>query len=146
MNKITDTSIVDRDSNDAFFILQAESQAELSKCLKIKVGAVLVKDDIIIGQGFNAVPLKHICTECKVLENGHCSIASHAEAEAIIKALQNEKEPEGSTLYCTHFPCVNCSALLKKSGVSRLVYKHDYNDERGDQRAYLWNIEIKQVK
>jgi len=143
-NKITNSSIVDKNSNDAFFMLQAESQSELSKCLKIKVGSVLVKDDIIIGRGFNKAPCE--CAECNVLKKGHCDKAIHAEAETLIDALHRNAIPEGATMYVTHFPCVECSQLIKNAGISRLVYKRDYNDERGDQKAYLWGIELRQVE
>lgn len=133
----------DQDINDSFFMLQAKGAANLSKCLKLKVGAVLVKDDAIIGRGCNASPVP--CNECDVLEEGHCNKAIHAEAQALIDALHRNIDPKGATMYVTHFPCVECSQLIKNAGISRLVYKRDYNDERGDQKAYLWGIELRQV-
>ena len=119
-----------RKSWDEYFISIAESVATRSTCDRLHVGCVITKDRRIISTGYNgSVHGQEHCDDVGHLYNdeGRCVRTIHAEQNALLFA--NREELKGATLYCTHYPCENCSKLIAQSGVSRVVYKHPYDNK-----------------
>ena len=129
-----------RKSWDEYFMEIAEIVKTRSTCLRRQVGAVIVKDNRIITTGYNGAPsgLRH-CTDIGGCERERLHIPSgqrhelcralHAEQNAIIQAAKLGVNIDGSTLYCTHQPCVICAKMIVNSGISRVVYGEGYPDE-----------------
>ena len=124
---------------DRVYMDMAYVQANKSTCLRAKVGAVLVKDGLVVGQGYNNVTggVKD-CTEVGCIrdimhipsgERREVCRAICAEQLAISEAARNGVSLDGSTAYITTYPCHICSKLLVSSGVSEIVYDKDYPDE-----------------
>jgi dCMP deaminase len=108
----------------------AVSISSLATCNRLHVGAVLVsRSNKIISTGYNGAPrgLPHCDDIGHLIVNNHCLRSVHAETNAINQAWEDNRNVLGATLYCTHFPCVDCSKNLVRAGISRLVYKHRYN-------------------
>jgi len=115
---------------DKAYLRLAESWAKLSHCNRKQVGAIIVKDEIIISDGFNGTPAGF--DNCCEDENGltHWYVL-HAEANAILKVAKSTNNCKGATLYLTHSPCRDCSKLVLQSGIKRVVYKEAYKDPGG---------------
>ena len=115
---------------DKAYLRLAESWAKLSHCKRKQVGAIIVKDEIIISDGFNGTPAGF--DNCCEDENGltHWYVL-HAEANAILKVAKSTNNCKGATLYLTHSPCRDCSKLVLQSGIKRVVYKEAYKDPAG---------------
>ncbi len=119
-----------RISWDEYFIKIVKAAAERSTCPRGTVGALIVKNNNIVGTGYNGAPrdMAH-CTEvgCAIGEDNHCHRAVHAEVNAIIQA---GKEANNSTIYITHEPCINCCKAIIQAGVKKVIYINSYEDER----------------
>jgi len=109
-----------------------------SHCVKAQVGAVLTKDTRIISIGYNGPPANtHNCDEewpetgCPRDARGSCSLALHAEENAILYAVKNGAALEGSTLYTTLSPCLPCARLIFSSGIEKVFYKDSYAEYKG---------------
>ena len=115
---------------DKAYLRLAESWAKLSQCNRKQVGAIIVKDEIIISDGFNGTPAGF--DNCCENENGltHWYVL-HAEANAILKVAKSSNNCKGATLYLTHSPCRDCSKLVLQSGIKRVVFKEAYKDPSG---------------
>ena len=115
---------------DKAYLRLAESWAQLSHCNRKQVGAIIVKDEIIISDGFNGTPAGF--DNCCEDENGltHWYVL-HAEANAILKVAKSTNNCKGATLYLTHSPCRDCAKLVLQSGIKRVVYKEAYKDPAG---------------
>ncbi len=113
---------------DEYFIEIAKVVAKRATCPRLNVGAVLVRDKMIISTGYNgsAKGLPHCIDEGCKMYKGHCVRAVHAEANAVAQAAYNGVETHDSTLYITHFPCQACLKILINSGVTRIVYAERY--------------------
>ena len=116
----------------------ASDLAKRSHCIKAQVGAVLVKDTRIISIGYNGPPADtHNCDEewpeqgCPRDSKGSCSLALHAEENAILFAVKNGAQLEGATLYTTLSPCLSCARLIFSSGVKKVYYQHSYAEYKG---------------
>ena len=109
---------------DKAYLRLAESWAKLSQCNRKQVGAIIVKDEIIVSDGFNGTPAGF--DNCCEDENGltHWYVL-HAEANAILKVAKSTNNCKGSTLYLTHSPCRECSKLVLQSGIQRVVFRSD---------------------
>jgi dCMP deaminase len=112
--------------------------AKRSHCIKAQVGAVLVKDTRIISIGYNGPPADtHNCDEewpehgCPRDSKGSCSLALHAEENAILFAVKNGAQLEGATLYTTLSPCLSCARLIFSSGVKKVYYQKSYAEYKG---------------
>jgi dCMP deaminase len=123
---------------DEIFMTLALQLAERSHCVKRQVGAVLSKDTRIISIGYNGPPAgTHNCDEewpeqgCPRDSKGSCSLALHAEENAILYATKNGSSLEGTTLYTTLSPCLSCARLIFTSGVKRVFYKFSYAAYKG---------------
>ena len=103
----------------------AEIWAQNSYCKRRQVGALIVKDRMIISDGYNGTPsgFENICED----ENGVTKpYVLHAEANAISKVAKSGNSSEGSTLYVTASPCIECAKLIIQAGITRVVYKDEY--------------------
>jgi dCMP deaminase len=121
----------DRPSWDAYFSAITRAVATRATCSRKAVGAVLVKNKLILATGYNGAPagLRH-CDhrEGKDLLGGHCARSTHAEQNAIVQAARNGISIDGATLYCTNNPCLGCTKLLINAGIKRIVYQEPYPD------------------
>lgn len=126
-----------RPSWDQYFISLAGMVARRSTCLRRMVGAVIVRDRRILATGYNGSPPGFVhCTDVGCLEvDGHCVRTIHAEVNAIVQAALHGVGTQGATLYCTDFPCLNCTKMLIGAGIVRVVYRDEYDDPRS--RAFL---------
>ncbi len=111
-----------------------------SHCVKIKVGAVLARDTRIISLGYNGPPAgTHNCDElwpetgCPRDSKGGCSLAIHAEQNAIIYAAKNKSTIEGSVLYVTLSPCLACARIIFTSGIKKVLFLQSYAKYKGIQ-------------
>jgi len=114
---------------DKVFINIAKETSTLSHCVRSKVGAVLVKDGNIISFGYNGTPsgMNNCCEE----DNVTLKHVIHAECNAILKAAKTGNSVDGSTLYLTLSPCLDCSKLILQSGIKRVVYLNVYRNSEG---------------
>ena len=125
-------------SFQTIFMNLATDLAQRSHCVKAQVGAVLTKDTRIISIGYNGPPAgTHNCDEewpetgCPRDARGSCSLALHAEENAILYAVKNGADLEGSTLYLTLSPCLPCARLIFSSGIKQVYYKNSYAAYKG---------------
>ena len=111
---------------DRRYLRMASIWAENSYCKRRKVGAILVKDQMIISDGFNGTPagFENICEDETTGQTKPYVL--HAEANAITKVARSNNSSEGSTLYCTASPCVDCSTLIVQAGIRRVVFNELY--------------------
>lgn len=131
---------------DKFFMRLAVDYSGQSTCPRAKVGCVLVHNNKQIGAGFNgAASGDEHCTEVKdCAVNGHCERSIHAEVNAILQGLEYAPQKvRGCTAYITHFPCINCYKVLIQAGVSRIIYKKKYGDDKAVKRMIKRNINKK---
>ena len=115
---------------DKAYIKMALEWSKLSHCNRKKVGAIIVKNKMIISDGYNGTPsgFDNCCED----ENGETHwFVLHAEANAILKTAGSTHNCRGATLYLTMSPCKDCSKLIHQAGISRLVYINNYKDISG---------------
>jgi len=129
---------------DKAYLKMAQEWAKLSYCKRKQVGALIVKDRMIISDGYNGTPSgsENCCED----ENGQTHwYVLHAEANAILKLAGSTQSARGATLYLTLSPCKECSKLILQAGISRLVYINAYSDNEGISFLKEHQIEIIQV-
>ena len=115
---------------DRAYLKMAKTWGELSYCKRKKVGALIVKDKMIISDGYNGTPsgFENVCEDD---ENYTKWYVLHAEANAILKVAASTQSCKGATLYITLSPCKECSKLIHQSGLIRVVYSKIYKDTSG---------------
>ena len=120
------------------FMELAVNLSKRSHCIRRQVGAVLTKDTRIISIGYNGPPSgTHNCdiewpeTGCPKDSKGSCSLALHAEQNAIIYAVKNGTLIEGATLYVTLSPCIACARIIYSTGIKKVFYLHSYAEYKG---------------
>jgi len=125
-------------SFNLIFMNLATDLAARSHCVRAHVGAVLVKETRIISIGYNGPPAgTHNCDEewpdtgCDRDSKGSCSLALHAEENAILYAVKNGSKIAGSTLYTTLSPCIACARLILSSGIKIVYFKDSYAEYKG---------------
>lgn len=122
-----------QEQSDNYYLRLAHLCAENSYAVRLKVGAILVKDLRIIADGFNGTPsgFPNVC-EIKAVD-GLTTIpyVLHAEANAITKVAKSTESSEGATLYLTDNPCYECSKLIIQCGIKRVVYTREYRIKDG---------------
>ena len=119
--------------------------AKLSHCTRKQVGAIIVKDRMIISDGFNGTPtgFENCCED----DEGYTKwYVLHAEANAILKVAGSTQSCEGATLYLTLSPCKDCSKLIHQSGIKRLVYINGYKDCDGLDFLRKAGVEVVQIE
>ncbi len=129
---------------DSSYIKMAFVWANNSYCERRKVGALLVKDRMIISDGYNGTPsgFENICEDEK---NNTKSYVLHAEANAITKVAKSHNSSQGSTLYVTDSPCIECAKLIIQSGINRVVYSRKYRITDGLDLLERAGIEVDQL-
>jgi dCMP deaminase len=130
--------MTEKPSFELIFMKLATDLAARSHCVKAQVGAVLTKDTRIISIGYNGPPSgTHNCDEewpvtgCPRDSKNSCSLALHAEENAILYAVKNGASLEGSTLYLTLSPCLACARIIYSSGVKKVWFKSSYAEYKG---------------
>ncbi len=123
---------------DDIYMELAVNLSKRSHCVKRQVGAVLTKDTRIISIGYNGPPAgTHNCDEewpvdgCPRDSKGSCSLALHAEQNAIIYAIENGAKIKGSTIYVTLSPCIACARVIFSLGISKVIFLHSYAEYKG---------------
>jgi len=115
---------------DRAYLRIAQEWGQLSYCRRKKVGAIIVKDRMIISDGYNGTPsgFENCCED----DAGDTKwYVLHAEANAVLKVARSTQSCEGATLYITMSPCKDCSKLIHQAGITRVVYKTAYKDSAG---------------
>ena len=115
---------------DLAYLKMARTWGELSHCHRKKVGALIVKDRMIISDGYNGTP-SGFENPCEDEENYTKWYVLHAEANAILKVAASTQSCVGATLYLTLSPCRECSKLIHQAGIKRVVYSKKYKDNSG---------------
>ena len=129
---------------DQRYLKMADIWAQNSYCKRRKVGALIVKDKMIISDGYNGTPsgFENVCED---KNNKTKPYVLHAEANAITKVAKSNNSSDGSTLYVTSSPCLECSKLIIQAGIKRVVFTESYRLEDGINLLKRANIEIHQV-
>ena len=125
---------------DLRYLRMARIWAENSYCKRRQVGALVVKDKMIISDGYNGTPsgFENVCEEDEVTK----PYVLHAEANAITKLARSSNNSDGSTLYVTASPCIECAKLIIQSGIKRVVYAEKYRLNDGIQLLERAGIKV----
>ena len=115
---------------DKAYMRMAIEWAKLSHCKRAQVGSLIVKDGMIITDGFNGSPTG-FDNDCEDCNNETHWYVLHSEANAILKCAKNGSSCVGATVYLTHSPCKECAKMIYQSGIIKLVYNKNYRDNEG---------------
>jgi len=130
---------------DVAYLKMAAEWGKLSHCKRRQVGALIVRDRMIISDGYNGTPsgFENFCED----EEGYTKwYVLHAEANAILKVAGSTQSCRGATLYITMSPCKECSKLIHQSGINRVVYLQAYKDDSGLQFLEKAGVTIEQIQ
>ena len=130
---------------DKAYLRIAKEWGKLSHCKRKQVGALIVKDRMIISDGYNGTPtgFENPCED----EEGYTKwYVLHAEANAILKVASSTQSCKGATLYITLSPCKECSKLIHQAGIVRVVYEKAYRDDSGLQFLEKAGIDLKLIE
>jgi dCMP deaminase len=154
-----------QEQSDKYYLKVAELCSQNSSANRLKVGAIIVKDNQIISDGFNGTPsgFDNVCeitehidkSKCLYCSQEHCEgcrnirLVSkpevlHAESNAITKCARCGNASNGATIYITHSPCIECAKLIIQSGIKRVVYHDMYRSDDGIKLLMKANIEVEQ--
>ena len=122
-----------------YFCNVAEQTAELSTARRLKVGAVIVKDNRILSIGYNGTPAgwDNTCEELIDDEVKTKPEVLHAEANALMKLCKSTESSEGATLYITHTPCIDCAKLIYQAGIENVYCINEYKARKGEGASFL---------
>ena len=117
---------------DEYFMSIAAQVATRSTCDRKHVGAVIVRDKMILATGYNGSlrGIEHCDDVGHLMQDGHCVRTVHAEANAIVQAARNGVRTEGASIYVTASPCFSCFKLIANASIERIVFGEFYRDER----------------
>jgi len=131
----------------------AETYANLSSAIKLKVGSIVVKNDRIISIGYNGTPAgwDNSCEDHNYVDDFHVELTTkpeviHAEANAIAKLAKSSESGEDAVMFVTHAPCIECAKIIYSSGIKKVYYKHVYRNELGISFLTKCGVEIERVK
>ena len=130
---------------DIAYLKMAKEWSKLSHCKRKQVGSLIVKDKMIISDGYNGTPtgFENFCED----EDGYTKwYVLHAEANAIAKVSGSTQSTKGSTLYITLSPCRECSKLIFQSGITRVVYSKKYKDLSGVEFLIKSGVKVDFIK
>lgn len=130
---------------DIAYLRMAKEWGKLSYCKRKQVGALIVKDKMIISDGYNGTPtgFENVCED----DEGDTKwYVLHAEANAILKVASSTQSCYGATLYITLSPCKQCSKLIHQAGIKRLVYQEEYKDNSGVKFLEKAGVSIEYIK
>ncbi len=130
---------------DLRYLQMAHIWSDNSYCQRRKVGALIVKDRMIISDGYNGTPsgFENICED---KNNNTKPYVLHAEANAITKVAKSNNSSQGATLYVTSSPCLECSKLIIQAGIKRVVFSDAYRLQDGLELLKKADIEVKQIE
>ena len=130
---------------DKAYLRIALEWGQLSYCERKKVGAIIVRDRMIISDGYNGTPsgFENCCEDENGLTNWY---VLHAEANAILKVARSTQTCDGATLYITLSPCKECSKLIHQSGIKRVVYQKGYRDTTGIDFLAKAGVAVEQIE
>ena len=130
---------------DKAYLRIAKEWSLLSYCKRKQVGAIIVRDRMIISDGYNGTPsgFENCCEDASGLTNWY---VLHAEANAILKVARSTQTCEGATLYITLSPCKECSKLIHQSGIKRVVYQLGYHDTSGIDFLEKAGVAVEQIE
>lgn len=130
---------------DRAYMRMALEWAKLSHCLRKQVGSLIVKDNMIISDGYNGTPtgFKNCCEDDK---GDTLWYVLHAEANAIMKVARSTQSAKGATLYLTLSPCKECSKLVLQAGIERVVFLNAYKDQSGVEFLRNSGIDVSQLE
>jgi dCMP deaminase len=139
-----------KDSHKKAFMDCAERWAQESYCTRLKVGAIIVKDNRIISIGYNGTPSgwDNVCEYVPIgftdsMTHKH---VLHAEQNAIGKLARSNESGEDSIIFCTHLPCMECAKLIMSAGINTVYYKNEYRDTSSIEFFEKCNINIHKVE
>jgi dCMP deaminase len=131
----------------------AEIYAQLSSAKRLKVGAVIVKNDTIIGIGYNGMPSgwDNECEDVELLEDGGQLLTTkketiHAESNALCKVTKSTNSSEGADMFITHAPCLDCAKLIHQAGIKNVYFCNLYRDDIGLNFLKQCNIGVNHVE
>ncbi len=130
---------------DSRYLRMAQIWAENSYCKRRQVGAIIVKDKMIISDGYNGTPVgfENVCED----DNDHTKpYVLHAEANAITKVAQSNNSSNGATLYVTSSPCIECAKLIIQAGIKRVVFNEIYRLTDGIELMKRAGIDCVQIE
>jgi dCMP deaminase len=131
----------------------AENYSKLSSAKRLKVGCVIVKDDTIIGIGYNGMPSgwDNTCEDVlEVHEDGGIVTKTkpevlHAETNAIAKVAKSTNSTDGAEMFVTHAPCLDCAKLIHQSGIKNIFYRDTYKNDDGLKFLKQCNVEVNRI-
>ena len=131
----------------------AQVYAELSTAVRLQVGCVIVKDNTIIGIGYNGMPSgwDNVCETVKFKDFTGTVVTKskpevlHAETNAIAKVSRSNNSTDSADLFVTHAPCLECAKLIYQSGIKSVFYRDTYRSEEGIKFLQKCNVEVKQI-
>lgn len=129
---------------DYLYMRMAKTWSENSYCERKQVGAILVKNNMIISDGYNGTP-SGFENKCEDDNNVSKPYVLHAEANAITKIARSHNSSEGATLYVTTSPCMECSKLIIQAGIKRVVYSEEYRINDGLEILRRAGIEVLKI-
>jgi dCMP deaminase len=134
------------------YMQTAQTFAELSHARRLKVGAIVVKEDRIISIGYNGMPAgwDNNCEEETRYEDGGVLLKTksevlHAETNAIAKLAKSNDSGNGATMFITHSPCIECAKLIYQSGINHIMYMQNYRDDAGIKFLEKSGVVVEQV-
>jgi len=130
---------------DQRYLAMARIWSYNSYCKRRQVGALIVKNKMIISDGYNGTP-SGFENNCEDENFKTKSYVLHAEANAITKVAHSNNSSEGATLYVTSSPCIECSKLIIQAGIKRVVFAEEYHSDEGIRLLKRANIEIAHIK
>jgi dCMP deaminase len=130
---------------DIAYLKIARELGKLSYCKRRQVGAIIVKNNMIISDGYNGTPsgFENVCEDDNNFTKWY---VLHAEANAITKVASSTQSSEGATLYISLSPCKNCSKLIHQAKIKRVVYEEQYKDTSGLEFLQKAGVEVCQIK
>ena len=139
---MTDTK---QNKYDKAYLRLAKEWGKLSYCKRKQVGAIIVRDKMIISDGYNGSPsgFENCCEDENNLTHWY---VLHAEANAILKVARSTQSCEDATLYITLSPCKECSKLIHQSGIKRVVYLNGYKDDSGLQFLQKAGVKVEHIQ
>ena len=130
---------------DIAYLKIAREWGKLSYCKRRQVGAIIVKNNMIISDGYNGTPsgFENVCEDDSNFTKWY---VLHAEANAITKVASSTQSSEGATLYISLSPCKNCSKLIHQAKIKRVVYEEQYKDTSGLEFLQKAGVEVCQIE
>jgi dCMP deaminase len=126
------------------YMESAEAFAKCSNATRLKVGAVIVKDNRIISCGYNAMP-EHINDPCELPDGTTDPRVRHAEKSALMGLVRSNQSAVGSVLFCTHACCKFCSIDIVDAGIAKVYYRHSYRDLSGIEYLKSNGVDVQQL-